>query len=293
MNKIVKMMYMGFFLLIAITLDCKAEEMLQIRGSDTMLNVVQELVEVYMEKNPDQPIALTGGGSGTGISGLRNRTVDIANSSRDMTGREKIDLKSKGVEPSLIVIGMDCITIVVNKNNKVNKLTTGQLGAIFRGDILNWKDLGGDDMPISLYGRQSNSGTFFLFRERILKGDYAYEMRQMNGNSQIVEAIKQDASGIGYVGRGYVSQNQDVKVVSIATELSAEYINPLEITFANASKYPIVRTLNQFVGGKPEGAIGDFLKFELSDEGQKIIEDMGFLKITEETMRQNNQVLAD
>lgn len=292
MNKVVKTMFMVFFLVSIITLDCRAEDMLQIRGSDTMLNVVQELVETYMENNPGRAIALTGGGSGTGISGLRNRTVDIANSSRDMTGREAIDLKSKGVEASLIVMGIDCITIVVNNNNKVNTLTTAQLGAIFRGDIKNWKDLGGDDMPITLYGRQSNSGTFFLFRERILKGEYAYEMRQMNGNSQIVEAIKQDLSGIGYVGRGYVTKNPDVNVVAIATDTSAEYINPLELTFNDAYKYPIVRTLNQYVAGKPQGAIRDFINFELSDEGQKIIEDMGFLKISEETMKQNQEVLA-
>jgi phosphate transport system substrate-binding protein len=293
MAKVMKMMSMVFFLLTTITLDCRAEDMLQIRGSDTMLNIVQELVEVYMQKNPGKAIALTGGGSGTGISGLRNRTVDIANSSRDMTAREAIDLRSKGVEASLIVMGIDCITIVVNENNKVNTLTTEQLGAIFRGDIKNWKDIGGDDMPITLYGRQSNAGTFFLFRERILKGEYAYEMRQMNGNSQIVEAIKQDISGIGYVGRGYVAKDPHAKVVAIAADTSAEYINPLELTFEDAYKYPIVRTLNQYVAGKPEGTIRDFINFELSDEGQKIIEDLGFFKISEETMEQNKEVLAD
>lgn len=292
MHKVVKM-FMVFSLLMMMTIDCKAEDMLQIRGSDTMLNVVQELVEVYMENNPDQAIALTGGGSGTGISGLRNRTVDIANSSREMRGKEKIDLKSKGVEPTLIPIGVDCITIVVNENNKVNKLTTEQLGAIFRGEIKNWNEVGGDDVPITLYGRQSNSGTFFVFRERILKGEYSYEMRHMNGNSQIFEAIKQDVSGIGYIGRGYVSKNPHVKVVSIAADENAAYINPLELTFKDADKYPIVRTLNQYVAGKPQGAIRDFILFELSDEGQKIIEDMGFLRISEETMQQNKEILAD
>ena len=291
MNKVVTMS-MVLFLSISMTLDCKAGDMLQIRGSDTMLNVVQELVEVYMQKNPGKAIALTGGGSGTGISGLRNRTVDIADSSREMRGREVIDLQSKGVEPSHIVIGIDCITIIVNKNNTVNKLTTEQLGAIFRGDIKNWKDVGGDDMPITLYGRQSNSGTFFVFRERVLKGEYAYEMRQMNGNSQIVEAIKQDISGVGYVGRGYVAKGSNINVVSIATGTSADYINPLELTFKDAYTYPIVRTLNQYVAGKPQGASRDFINFELSDEGQKIMEDMGFFRISEETMKQNKEVLA-
>lgn len=291
MKRLVKLL-MVFFLLVAVTFDCNAQEMLQIRGSDTMLNVVQELVEVYMQKNPGKVIALTGGGSGTGISGLRNRTVDIANSSRELRGREKIDLRSKGVTPSQIVIGIDCITIAVNKDNKIDKLTTAQLGAIYRGDITNWKDLGGDDMPITLYGRQSNSGTFFLFRERILKSDYAYEMRQMNGNSQIVEALKQDASGIGYIGRGYVANNPDVKVLSIANGAGNEYVNPMEVSFEDAQKYPIFRTLNQFVGGKPEGDIKGFLLFELSDEGQKIIEDMGFLRLSEDMIQENAKILA-
>jgi phosphate transport system substrate-binding protein len=293
MKKVVKML-MVFFSLFMMTLHCNAQDMLQIRGSDTMLNVVQELVEVYMEKNPGQAIALTGGGSGTGIAGLRNRTVDIANSSRDLHGRETIELKSKNVEPNPIVIGVDCISIIVNTNNKVNKLTTQQLGAIFRGDIKNWKDVGGDDMPITLYGRQSTSGTFYEFRKRILKGDYAYEMRHMNGSSQIVESIKEDVSGIGYVGRGFVTNNPQVNVVSVATDTSGEYINPVDLTDMDAHTYPMYRTLIQFVDGKPHGAIKDFILFELSEEGQKIIEDMGFFKVSadEEIMKQNKQVLG-
>lgn len=291
MNTIVKMSMM-FLLLSVITLDCKAEEMLQIRGSDTMLNVVQELVEAYMEKNPDQAIALTGGGSGTGIAGLRNRTVDIANSSRDLHGREKLDLRSKGVDPTMIPIGIDCITIAVNENNKVNKLTTAQLGAIFRGEITNWKDVGGDDMPITLYGRQSNSGTFFTFRQNILKGEYSDEMRQMNGNSQIVESIKRDITAIGYTGLGYVANDPAVNVVAIATDRNAEYVNPLDLTFKDAYKYTIARTINQFVAGTPEGAIRDFIQFELSDEGQKIIQDMGYFRLTAEEMEQSKQALA-
>lgn len=201
MVKLLKI-FIGILILIMTPLKVKADDVLQIRGSDTMLNLIQKMAETYVKKNPAQNLAVTGGGSGVGISGLRNRTVDIADASREITKREIIDLESKGVQVNRIIIGRDCITIIVNRKNKVAKLTTDQVGAIFRGDITNWKDVGGNDMEITLYGRQSNSGTYFDLREFILKGEYSVKMRSMNGNSQIIESIKVDESGIGYVGRG-------------------------------------------------------------------------------------------
>ena len=291
MVKLLKI-FIGILILIMTPLKVKADDVLQIRGSDTMLNLIQKMAETYVKKNPAQNLAVSGGGSGVGISGLRNRTVDIADASREITKREIIDLESKGVQVNRIIIGRDCITIIVNRKNKVAKLTTDQVGAIFRGDITNWKDVGGNDMEITLYGRQSNSGTYFDLREFILKGEYSVKMRSMNGNSQIIESIKVDESGIGYVGRGYVADSQDMKAVSIATGGSTNYINPLELTESNADTYPISRALNQYIGGKPQGAIKDFIMFELSDEGQKICEEMGFFKVSAEEMEQNNQVLA-
>jgi phosphate transport system substrate-binding protein len=285
--------FIGILILTAMPLETNASNTLQIRGSDTMLNLVQKMAEIYINKNSAQNIAVIGGGSGVGISGLRNRTVDIANVSREITGKEIRDLESKGVQPTCIVLAKDCVAIIINKGNKAAKLTTDQLGAIFRGEITNWKDVGGDDMEITLYGRQSNSGTYFDLREFILKGEYSVKMRSMNGSSQIIEAIKTDLSGIGYVGRGYAANNPEVKVVRIAAGRSADYINPLELTASNADKYPISRGLNQYMDGKPQGAVRDFITFELSDEGQKICEDMGFFKISEEEMKKNKQVLSD
>ena len=129
----------AFIAFMSVALISGAEEMLQVRGSDTMVNLIQVMAESYMEKYPGKQVAVTGGGSGTGISGLRNRTVDIADASRDIKAREIIDSKAKGVDPVRTVMAIDCITIVVNESNPVEKLTTGQVGAIFKGDIANWK----------------------------------------------------------------------------------------------------------------------------------------------------------
>lgn len=290
MRKTLKMIAVLLTVTVA-TLPAVGQETLQIRGSDTMVNLIQRMAEVYIEKYPDKQVAVTGGGSGTGIAGLRNRTVDIADSSRDMKGREIIDARAKGVDPVRVVVCLDCITIVTNKANPVSKLTAEQLGGIFRGEIANWKDVGGEDKPITLYGRQSNSGTFVKFREEILKGDYADTMRRMNGNAQIIESVKSDKAGVGYVGVGHAKNEPELKVISIAASPGSEFIDPTKITSAEAETYAIVRTLNQYVNGKPEGDIKHFVEFELSPEGQKICEEMGFLPLNEKYTEENKQVM--
>ncbi|MCA9398180.1 MAG: PstS family phosphate ABC transporter substrate-binding protein, partial [Candidatus Omnitrophica bacterium] len=184
-----------------------AQDMLQIKGSDTLINLVQRLAEVYMEKNPGKYIAVTGGGSGTGIAALINDKCDIANASRLMKEKEITMAQDNGVTANRVVIAMDGLSVITHQDNPVSELTVDQIGAIFRGDITNWSEVGGKDMPITLYGRQSNSGTFVFFQDYILKGDYSAKMNRMNGNAQIVEGIKNDPSGIGYVGVGYIKNS--------------------------------------------------------------------------------------
>jgi phosphate transport system substrate-binding protein len=276
-----------FMALCLIPLRSGASDMPQVRGSDTMVNLVQKLAEVYMQKNPGKHIAISGGGSGHGLSGLRNRTTDVANSSREIRQREIIDMKNRGVNPVGTVVARDCMTIVVNKDNMVDSLTLGQLGAIFRGNITNWKDVGGADMSITLYGRQSNSGTYVVFRERVLKDDYSFDMNRMNGNSQIVEAVKNDVSGIGYVGLGYARKSPDLKVVKVAVKQGEEYIDPANRSDVEAGKYPLIRPVYQYTDGIPSGNIRNFMLFELGPEGQKIVDDMGFLPVSEEYAENN------
>lgn len=269
------------------------QKMIQIKGSDTLINLVQRLAESYMEERPDKLIAVTGGGSGTGIAALINGKCDIADASRLMKEKEDIRAKDRGINPKRIVIALDGLSIITNFNNPLNKLTIDQVGKIFRGEVVNWKELGGADIPITLYGRQSNSGTYEFLKTEVLKGDYSSRMRRMNGNAQIVESIKQDLSGIGYVGVGYIKAEKDLTVVSIADRSGGEYCSPLNQNDVKSGKYPITRPLNQYINGTPQDEILDFIIFELSEKGQKIVEEEGFFPIPDEYRNFNSKVLIE
>ncbi|MFH1854489.1 MAG: phosphate ABC transporter substrate-binding protein [Candidatus Omnitrophota bacterium] len=276
--------------LLVFTSNANAQKMLQIKGSDTLINLVQRLAEVYMEKNPGKYIAVTGGGSGTGIAALINGKCDIANASRLMKPKEITQANERGVQPKRVVIAIDGLSVITNPRNPVNKLTMDEIGKIFRGEITNWKDAGGDDMTITLYGRQSNSGTFVFFMDAVLKGDYSQRMNRMNGNAQIVEAVKQDVSGIGYVGVGYVKDaGNELVIVKVASRPGSDYASPLNSEDVKSGKYPIARPLNQYINGTPEGDLYDFIEFELSSAGQKVVEEEGFFPIPDEYAGFNNK----
>ena len=280
MKKLLGMLIVG--MAFVLSSNVYAQDMLQIKGSDTLINLVQRLAEVYMEKNPGKYIAVTGGGSGTGIAALINDKCDIANASRLMKEKEITMAQDNGVTANRVVIAMDGLSVITHQDNPVNELTVDQIGAIFRGDITNWSEVGGKDMPITLYGRQSNSGTFVFFQDYILKGDYSAKMNRMNGNAQIVEGIKNDPSGIGYVGVGYIKNSTDLGVVKVASRPGEDYASPLNADDVKSGKYPIARPLNQYISGTPTGDARAFLEFELSEEGQKVVSEEGFFQIPAE-----------
>jgi phosphate transport system substrate-binding protein len=267
----------------------QAEDMIQIKGSDTLINLVQRLAEMYMEENPGKYIAVTGGGSGTGVAALINGKCDIANASRLMKSKEVARAADNGVTVNRVVIAMDGLSVIANGNNSVKQLTVDEIGKIFRGEVTNWKDVGGPDMAITLYGRQSNSGTFVFFRDAVLKADYSQTMNRMNGNAQIVEAVKQDRSGIGYVGVGYVKEATGINVLRVASKAGEMYASPLNSADVKSGKYPIARPLNQYINGTPSGAVKDFLAYELSVAGQMVVEDEGFFQIPMEYEELNAQ----
>jgi phosphate transport system substrate-binding protein len=281
----------GFFLLCP---ESNAQSLIQIKGSDSEVNLVQRLAEVFMKKHPDANIAVTGGGSGTGIAALINKTTDIANSSRGMEPKEEEAAKKAGVQPFRIIFATDGISIITNPANPITKLTLEQLGKIFKGKITNWKEVGGADAKISLYGRQSNSGTYVFFREFVVKADYSPHMKAMNGNAQIVEAIKKDQEGIGYVAVGYVVNEKDevmpgIKIINIAKDGKSEAYSPAKMENVMSKKYPITRPLNQYTNGKPSGKLSDFIKFELNKEGQEIVRKEGFFPVQKEWMEFNRK----
>ncbi|NWF54941.1 MAG: PstS family phosphate ABC transporter substrate-binding protein [Syntrophaceae bacterium] len=271
-----------------------ASDMIQVKGSDSEVNLVQRLAEVFMKKNPGVNIAVTGGGSGTGIAALINKKTDIANSSRDMSGKEIEAAKQAGVNPIGVAFATDGISVIVHPDNPVKKLTMEQVGKIFKGDIANWKEVGGPDMAVSLYGRQSNSGTYVFFREFVVKADYSRNKKAMNGNAQIVEAVQRDKAGIGYVAVGYVvdvkgNVKPGLQLVAVAKDAQSEAVTPDKMENVMSGKYPISRPLYQFVNGKPSGKLAEFIKFELSPEGQQIVREMGFFPVQDKWMEFNKK----
>lgn len=282
-------------LMLGLTLSAFAQEMILIKGSDTLVNLVQSLAEEYMNKNSDAAIAVTGGGSGVGIAALIANTVAVANASREMKEKEYAAAKENGVIPTEIVIGIDGLSVIVSGGIPLNSLTMPQIGAIFRGEITNWKDVGGPSMAISLYGRQPNSGTYVFFQEHVMGNkDYSPKMKQMNGNAQIIEGIRSEKGAIGYVGIGYLFDENGsvlpgIKVLDVARDKDSKPVSPLAKENVTSGLYSISRPLLQYTNGKPKGTVKDFIAFELGPEGQKIVEDNGFYPVVGKYMEKNKK----
>ena len=261
-----------------------AQGMIQVKGSDSEVNLVQRLAEVFMQKNPGVNISVTGGGSGTGIAALINKQTDIANSSRELSAKEEEAAKKAGVNPFRVAFATDAVSVILHPENPLSKLTIDQLGKIFKGEIGNWKEVGGPDLKISLYGRQSNSGTYVFFREFVLKGDYSQHMKSMNGNAQIVEGVQRDKAGVGYVAVGYVVGEKGevkpgIKILNVAKDDKSEAFSPAKMENVMNGKYPISRPLNQYLNGQPTGKLLEFMKFQIGPEGQEIVKKQGFFPI--------------
>lgn len=263
----------------------------QIKGSDSEVNVVQALVEEFAGVNDVAEFAVTGGGSGAGIAALLNGQTDIANSSRPLKEEEIAQAKAGGITPVPIVFALDGLAVIVHANNPVDNLTLEQVGKIFAGEINNWQEVGGPDKPITLYGRQSNSGTYVFFRDRVLGRDYSQGKLNLPGNAQIVEAVRADETGVGYAAVGFVRDAAGIRAVSLAETGVDSFVNPLDNEKVLAGLYPLTRPLYQFLNGVPDGALRQFIEFELSPSGQEIVAREGFLPVTPEYMQQNEENL--
>ena len=262
-------------------------KMIQVKGSDTMVNLVQILAEEYMGKNPGEAIAVLGGGSGTGITGLINQTCDVANSSREWKPKEIDQAWDKGVSPKFFVVAVDGLSIVVNEKNPIGELTVAQVAALYRGEIKNWKTLGPYEKPVSLYGRQSNSGTYVFMQEFVLGNkNYSADMKEMNGNAQIIEGLLQDEGAVGYVGVGYLFDQhhqirKGLKLVRISQEPKGAGYLPTDRAAVESGAYPISRPLYMATNGKPKADVAQFLTWILGPEGQAVVEREGFFTVGE------------
>jgi len=276
--------------------NTRSVENISIKGSDTEVNVALALAETFMEKEPNVSIAVTGGGSGTGIAALVSGKTHIANASRPMKPEEVQMARTRGINPLALIFGIDALAVIVHQNNALDTLTIHDLGRIFTGEKKSWAALGGPDKEISLYGRQSNSGTFLYFREEILGADYATSLKQMNGTAQIVEAIGTDPAGIGYVGIGYLSEKKgqlpsNIKVLKISEKAGSPAFSPLVSASILSGQYPIVRPLYQYVNGAPNGRLLEFLLYSIGAEGQKIVNENGYYPISQEQFSENLRLL--
>jgi len=249
---------------------------LNVEGSDTMVNLAQAWAEEFGTANPGVMISIKGGGSGTGIAALINGTVDFANASREMKDEEKATATEKGVTATETEVAKDAIAVIVNPANGVTDLTIDQLGKIYRGEITNWKDVGGSDAQIVLLSRDSSSGTYEYFKEEVVaaadeNAEFAKEAKLLPSTQAIVDETKANPNAIGYIGLGYLSA--DVKAVAL------EGVTP-SVDTALDGTYVLSRGLYMYSNGAPTGVGQAYIDYILSADGQKIVTDQGFVPLS-------------
>ena len=267
----------------AVAFAASGKNSIQIKGSDTMVNLGQAWAEKYMEENKKEFIAVTGGGSGTGLSSLISGSCDIAMSSRNIKEKEIGLAKQKGINPYEIKVALDGLAVVVNPKNPVSKLTLDQLSQIFTGKITNWKELGGSDEKIVILSREVNSGTHVYFKEHVLrrndpnsKEEFAPQALMLSSSQAIADEVAGNPSAIGYYGMGYISAKQ--KPILVAKDDKSEYEVPTIENVVNG-KYPISRPLFLYTNGEPKGLVKKFVDYTLSKEGQDIVLKTDFVPI--------------
>jgi phosphate transport system substrate-binding protein len=252
------------------------------KGSDTLLELCQVWAEEYMAENAGVTVEVSGGGSGTGIAALINGQVDIAQASRQMKASEIASAEAAGFTPVEFKVAIDGIAIIVHTSNDVGVLTVEQLRGIYNGTITNWDQVGGADRDITLYGRQSTSGTYEYFWEHVLqKENYSMDMNMLSGNSAIVAAVQGDAGGVGYVGIGYANTS-GINVLELKKDAGSESFAPTDELAVKSGKYDLSRYLYLYTKGVPTGIVKDYLRWIVSiDGGQGMVDEIGFYKISQ------------
>ncbi len=259
----------------------QARELIQNKGSDTLVNVAQAWAEAYQKVNSNVAVAVSGGGSGTGIAAMINGTVDIANASRSMKDKEIKLAKSKGQNPIEHIVGYDALAVYLHKDNPAKSMTVEQLAEIYgeEGKSEKWTDIGLEvpgckNQEMVLVSRQNNSGTFAYFRKAVLGGkrDFRMGTRDMHGSKDVVDLVEKTPCAIGYSGLAYATDH--VKLACVSKD-GKECVNPSVATASDGS-YPIARPLFMYTNGEPKGEIKTYLDWIMSDEGQCIILKKGY-----------------
>ena len=253
------------------------------KGSDTLVNLALAWAEKYQQLNPGVQISVTGGGSGTGFTALINGTITIANASRQIKPEEINAAKENGFEPIEFIVADDAIAVIINPNNPVENLSLEQVSKIYKGEINNWKEVGGEDRPIVKLSRETNSGTHIYFLETVIRlsnkedsSIFSADTLLLPSSEGIIVEVRDNPNAIGYDGLGYVTS--DVKMVALSQEGYSNYIIPSAATVISG-EYPISRHLFMYTRGEPKGAELAYLEWILSSDAREITTDLGFVPI--------------
>jgi phosphate transport system substrate-binding protein len=256
------------------------------KGSDTLVNLALAWAEEYQKRHPEIQISVTGGGSGTGFASLINGTIDIANASRDIKQEEIDSALASGFTPVEHIVANDAIAVIVNPNNPIDNLTLVQVSGIFKGEITNWNEVGGEDRPIVKLSRETNSGTHIYFLETVIrlgnqndKNIFSADTLLLPSSEGVIAEVRDNPNAIGYDGLGYVTDH--VKMVALAPTETDAYILPSAATVTNGT-YPIARHLFMFTRGDAEGPQKEYLDWILSEDAQAIVTELGFVPIFNE-----------
>jgi phosphate transport system substrate-binding protein len=270
---------------------------LQTKGSDTIVNAMQEVSEEFMKQYPHVFVAITGGGSGVGIASLINKTTEIATCSREMKAKEIEMAEKRGVHPHEIVIAYDGIAVIVNHANPIARLSIDELHDIFTGKITNWKPLGGPDLPIVTLSREVSSGTHMYFKEVVVqlskKGsleEFSKETLLLTSSQAIVEEVANNVGAIGYLGMGYLSDRTKALLVARASSLgprpasderraTSDGFFPPTVEDVINKTYPLSRPLYLYTDGQPQGIVKLFVEYALGPVGQTRFTATGFVPV--------------
>lgn len=270
---------------LAVGVSAAERIVIQNKGSDTLVNVAQAWAEAYSELDPNVAVAVSGGGSGTGIAAMINGTVDIANASRKMKESEIKSAQDNGQNPKEHVVGYDALAVFINSANPAKSLTFNQLKDIYirDGKATKWSDLGlkvpgCDSDEIVVVSRQNNSGTYAYFKDAVLgkKGKFRQGTLDMHGSKDVVDLVENTPCAIGYSGLAYATDH--LKMVCISQEDGAACVNPSVATASDRS-YPIARPLFMYTNGEPQGAIKAYMDWIMSDTGQCILMKKGYAPV--------------
>ncbi|WFB35886.1 phosphate ABC transporter substrate-binding protein [Kiritimatiellota bacterium B12222] len=250
-----------------------AAEKLVIKGSDTLgAKMVPQIAEAFKAENPDVTFEIAAEGSSTGVKAIITDTADLGMSSRDVKEQEIADAKSKGVDLQTIVVAKDAIAVIVNEKNPISKMSVEQVGALFTGKANNWVAVGGKPGSVSVYTRNTSSGTYKVFQTLAMnKADYGDQTQKMAGNEQIAAEVANNVNGVGYVGLAYID-TPGVKVIKV------NGVTPNNKNVNNGT-YVLARPLYYLSNGAPTGLAKKFVEFTLSAKGQKVVSDVHFVPV--------------